>query len=228
MAKTQTDKTAPKPTGPYVMEYLCGFCAVRAQDVQHTHCPGAIVNNGRIAICPCGCKPNPMCVVCKRTDDVDPNTWRCIDLDGCEARMEAKRANDPVMIQIREIVANAHAQVAETRAGRVRWSSADGGEPKAKKTPKPVPALPGKGRCECGCGGPTGSRFVVGHDMRLKSSLKKAWLDGDVEAGAELAARGGAWAKLAPGATEPSEPAQFVADRVADRLRTLDAATVGA
>lgn len=44
------------------------------------------------------------------------------------------------------------------------------------------------GLCECGCGQTTrpGRRFMAGHDMRLKSALKKAAIDGDSAALTEL------------------------------------------
>ncbi|MHA1225184.1 MAG: hypothetical protein ACTSPV_00410 [Candidatus Hodarchaeales archaeon] len=46
--------------------------------------------------------------------------------------------------------------------------------------------------CECGCKGITrrGSRFLPGHDAKLKSALFKAMKKGDLEAKKELKARG--------------------------------------
>lgn len=44
--------------------------------------------------------------------------------------------------------------------------------------------------CECGCGGLTYSRFVVGHDSRLKSALLARHDAGDASARAELVSRG--------------------------------------
>jgi len=45
--------------------------------------------------------------------------------------------------------------------------------------------------CGCGCGAMTkGGEWAIGHDMRKKSSLLKAFDAGDVSAGAELVERG--------------------------------------
>ena len=45
--------------------------------------------------------------------------------------------------------------------------------------------------CGCGCGAMTrGGTFVIGHDMRKKSSLLKAFDAGDEAAGRELVERG--------------------------------------
>lgn len=66
-----------------------------------------------------------------------------------------------------------------------RRKTGEGNGHKATISPDPKP-------CECGCGETTrgGSRFRPGHDMRLKSVLRKAAKDGDAKACRELKSRG--------------------------------------
>lgn len=50
----------------------------------------------------------------------------------------------------------------------------------------------GNGKCEH-CGDPTGGKFAVGHDAKLKGELLSGYRDGDAEAGVEMVLRG--WRK---------------------------------
>lgn len=75
----------------------------------------------------------------------------------------------------------------ETQAG-----NGNNGE---KKTERPSVLKVESRPCECGCGAMTrrGSRFLPGHDAKLKSRLRKAAAEGDAQARKELIARG--WEK---------------------------------
>ena len=61
-------------------------------------------------------------------------------------------------------------------------------DPVEEKKPKGRKAKPAR---ECGCGAMTrGGEWAIGHDMRAKSRLLKAFDAGDEAAGAELVERG--------------------------------------
>lgn len=68
--------------------------------------------------------------------------------------------------------------------------------------------------CECQCGGQTkGGKFIPGHDMKLKGTLKRAWAAGDQSAYEELSRRG--WA---PGQAPPRRtPEEVAADKEAKK-----------
>lgn len=141
---------------------LCGFC----NDGHHDRCPHAIENNvtkenpprRRIWLCPCeepDCGGTILsCVNCKKVhDDVDPATRLCMDQDACAARIEARRANNPLYQQVHEIQEKHRMAKEQT------------------KTEK-APAKPKVGTCKCGCEGETkGGNFLPGHDARLVSRL---------------------------------------------------------
>lgn len=211
---TTAAATAPVETGPVTGSSPCNHCTTHSTDGIHTHCPGAIENGarGRLWVCPCGCKPLA-CIKCHSTEGVSPETWKCTDADACEAAVARRIASNPTLQVIREITARARERVAQEKG--------------IARTAEPASAVfrPGAGKCECGCGASTGSRFAMGHDARLRSQLAKAYrgvpehsLPGDRNAGLELAARGGIWAKQAPDVEAPADPDAFVAARVAERL----------
>jgi hypothetical protein len=205
---TETTTLERVPVGPpeAVGAHKCGHCSYGGPELRHRHCPGAIDSGKSLWICPCGCKPLT-CIACKSTEAVSPNTWRCADRDECDAAVAANVAKDPVIRAIREVTERAHAREAAERAAR----------PVHPKAEIPRPAA---GKCECGCGSATKSRFAMGHDARLRGVLQRAFAAGDVEAGRELAARGGIWASKAPGVAVPDAPEAFVAARVAARLES--------
>jgi len=176
----------------------CGFCRTDT----HELCPGAIEagSKGELWVCPCGCV-EARCTRCRSREQIDAEAWRCVDPAECAEAAARRSASDPNMKVIREIMARS-----------------------AERRPEPRPAAPGAfrpggGKCECGCGAPTGKRFAMGHDARLRSVLAREFAAGDADAGTELAARGGVWAERAPGVTLPADPDAFVATRVAARLR---------
>lgn len=73
-------------------------------------------------------------------------------------------------------------------AGRSKGKKAPGAKAKRKRAAKPAQE---PRKCGCGCGGMTrGGEFLPGHDMRLKSRLKKAAAEGNEKAKAELRQRG--------------------------------------
>ena len=80
------------------------------------------------------------------------------------------------------------------------------GRKKARKRP---PAGK-KGQCEH-CGAPTGGRFAVGHDAKLKSELAAAANGGDASAWAELLIR--EWTHVVK--TWPDRQVQTVGEKVA-------------
>lgn len=194
-----------QPVGPAeaIGRYPCGFC----RDVyseRHKHCPGATDSGKSLSICPCGCQPL-RCIRCHSTEDVDPNRWRCRSQEDCDITQAKRLASNPVIIMIREIEAKSEKRVAAEREARPVRSTPD--------VPRPA-----GGRCECGCGAATKSRFAMGHDARLRGQLQRAYAAGDMDAGLELMARGGIWATKAPGSATPPDPDGFVAERVAARL----------
>lgn len=146
----------------------CGFC----KDGRHERCCRAIDNGvtkttpvrARVWLCPCeetGCGGKILsCVRCKKVhDDVNPDNRVCIDLDACTARMETRRANNPLYQQVREI------QEKHIMA-------------KAENTKTREPAKPKEGTCQCSCEGKTkGGTFLPGHDARMVSRLVGEVLD---------------------------------------------------
>lgn len=66
--------------------------------------------------------------------------------------------------------------------------------PEGRKKPTKRPKADHRGglprnKCECGCGGLTGGRFVPGHDAKLKSELIRKARGGDPRAWAEIVLR---------------------------------------
>jgi len=63
---------------------------------------------------------------------------------------------------------------------------------KAAKAAKATTVRPEPKPCECGCGklAKSGSKFLPGHDAKLRSRLRKAAECGDAKAKAALSARG--------------------------------------
>ena len=182
----------------------CGHCQTR----HHHNCPGAIASGKQLWVCPCGCV-QLRCTECRATDGVDPETWRCRDRAGCDEAVQARLAKDPTIQLIRSLREQAAERVAREVATR-RTRTPDGA----------VAIAPGRGQCECGCGAATKSRFAPGHDARLRGVLQRAYAAGDEEAGLELAARGGVWARHTTGKLDPpADPGAYVAARVAARLQ---------
>lgn len=91
----------------------CGFCATRnhencAVGVKHDG-PHSKYPKGVVWVCGCeheDCGPNRRkCAYChnRTTEQINPETWECFDVEGCRAGVEAKREADPLHRQLREI-----------------------------------------------------------------------------------------------------------------------------
>lgn len=145
----------------------CGYCNVG----QHKRCCIGTVKHdsskypgGVVWVCEC---PDVTCTTRRKTEpakcsecgnrdaaEVDPKTWRCVDVGACQAFTTARRDNDPLLAIIRE--AREMAKVTET----------------AKKATAKKAAAPKTGTCQCGCNGTTkGGLFLPGHDARFVSTL---------------------------------------------------------
>lgn len=95
---------------------LCGFCG----NGQHEKCSIGVKHRGRHEKFPLGvvwaCRCNSggclegrrKCADCnnKVTDEVNPETWTCIDSEACRGTVDTKRENDPFLVQLREIKEN--------------------------------------------------------------------------------------------------------------------------
>jgi hypothetical protein len=165
-----------------VMKGPCGFCGTG----NHERCCIGIKHIGRHEKFPngvvwaCGCEADSCqpgrrkCAYCNNTntDEVNPETWECIDVEGCHALVEERRANDPLLVQLREIQEITMAKIESDKA-----------EKKAAAKPK-------TGTCVCGCAGETkGGKFLPGHDARFVSALVGQVSDAKFTAKAEQAAR---------------------------------------
>ncbi len=140
----------------------CGFCSTGnhercsvgvKHDGQHNKYP-----NGVVWVCTCKvCGPNRRkCAHCnnRTTEEVSPETWECFDVEGCHALVEAKRENDPLSRQLREIQE-------KTQMAKIENDKAKARKQAAKKEPV---------ECACGCGDNTkGGKFLPGHDARFVS-----------------------------------------------------------
>lgn len=149
----------------------CGFCSTE----HHVNCCIAVegqVNeqfpDGRVWLCQCeekACadRARIKCFDCgNRVEaEIDPDTWRCIDIEACQAEIQAKREANPLYAQLREI--EEKVTMAETKT----------------KTAKKAAAAPKVGKCLC-CGSATkGGDFLPGHDARFVSQRVAAVLDGN-------------------------------------------------
>lgn len=160
---------------------ICGFCASR----NHAKCAIGVKHQGRhdkypngiVWACPCeqgGCESGRRkCAVCNNTntEEVDPQTWECFDVEACKALVETRRENSPFLTQLREIKENVMAKVENDKATA-----------KANATPK-------EGTCVC-CGGKTkGGSFLPGHDARFVSGLVGTVTEANFTKAAETSAR---------------------------------------
>lgn len=164
---------------------LCGFC----NDKNHKACSVGVRANGRrdahpdglIWACRCeneACGPGRRkCTYCnnRNTEEVDPGTWECFDIEACRASVQTKRESDPLYHQMNEIKEKADmAKIEENK----------------EKAAKRAEAKPKTGTCVCGCEGTTkGGKFLPGHDARFVSTLVKSTADAKFTAKSEQAAR---------------------------------------
>jgi len=153
-------------------KHKCGFCT---WGQRHDLCPSGTLNGSGLEViqCPCGCERSQQykCLDCGTRDqgEIDQSTWRCIDKDGCNARIEHRLATNPVIVQIREVRAAA-AQGKEQLRAQERARRIEAGEDvpavRVKRDPRPA-----SGQC-LHCGEPTkGGKFLPGHDAAYLSIL---------------------------------------------------------
>jgi hypothetical protein len=69
---------------------------------------------------------------------------------------------------------------------------------KASKANKNNQAVKVLNPCTCGCGGKTGSRFVPGHDAKLKSELQTAFREGTISAAQKALVKELGWERFMP------------------------------
>ena len=194
--------TAPYPTAPprgippeLQRVWRCQFCAGGL----HGSCPGAVRNARparKLVKCYC-CEREPYCIDCKSADDVNTETWSCLDQAACALRVRARLEMNPLHRQLQECRTESAEKARRIRlqAEAIRAGlSLDPDEiddefdrPLEKKPRTPRPSV---GACEC-CGEPTkGGKFLPGHDAKMKSRLRAAAKQGDLGAQAELEQRG--------------------------------------
>ncbi len=140
----------------------CGFCNGFGKHPEHDGCAIGTKHQGKhekykegvVWVCGCPCnKGRRKCANCgnRNTDEVDPATWECFDIEACKATVENRRANDPFLVQLREI----QEKVAMAKTEQAK-------ETKAAKTPK-------VGKCLV-TGEPTkGGLFKPGMDAKYVS-----------------------------------------------------------
>lgn len=163
----------------------CGFC----NDKNHARCAVGVKHAGRhdkypqgvVWTCTCeegGCTTGRRkCAYCnnRNTEEVDPGTWECFDIEACRATVQAKRESDPLYHQLNEI---------QRRAEMAKIENA------AEKTAKRAESKPKTGTCVCGCAGTTkGGKFLPGHDARFVSVLVSGVADAKFTKKADDAAR---------------------------------------
>jgi hypothetical protein len=166
------------------MKGPCGFC----QAGHHDRCCVGIKHQGKHlkytngVVWVCGCEEDSCpfgrrkCAHCgnKNTDEVDPATWECFDVETCHALVEERRDSDPMLRQLREIKEIKMAKIENEKAEKAATRTA------AAKT----------GTCVCGCEGETkGGKFLPGHDARFVSTLVGTVADAKFTAKAEQSAR---------------------------------------
>lgn len=138
----------------------CGWCL----DGKHSSCAVTIWHdtNSTLFHCACECAVDrTRCTVCGRRDvEVTEYQSRCVDAEGCEMFVAARRAADPRMRMIDEIYsATSPASPAE----------------KGHEKPRKVSPRASGSVCRC-CGDPTkGGAFLPGHDARYVSAQAAAF-----------------------------------------------------
>lgn len=141
----------------------CGFC----ESGYHANCSVGVKNatprekhpNGSVFLCLCEegecTEGRRKCTYCNNrvTDEVDPVTWECFDIETCRSDVEAKREADPLLRQLRE--AKESANMAKIQDTQVKAE-------KVAKTKEPTFCLV--------TGEPTkGGKFKPGMDARYVS-----------------------------------------------------------
>ena len=173
-------KNSPYKKGTHMeivlMRTQCGFCAFGNR---HDLCPSGVYSNHKVHICACDCeRANQIkCLECgnRTQDELNPQTWHCVDLDACRLEIQRQIDNNPTIQQIRELREKSRERVAETRQSQKRATG-----------------RPTSGSC-IHCGEPTkGGKFLPGHDATWVSEQVAhvgAGTKGDTKRYDELMAR---------------------------------------
>lgn len=137
----------------------CGFC----NNDRHESCPGGL-RQGRtgVWVCPCSdCKPAPRCLNCKNTrhEELDLNTWSCLNRTECQLAIRSRLEQDPLYQQLKQI--REKTEMAKVTAEK----------------PARTAAAPKVGKCLV-TGKPTkGGLFLPGMDARYVSQTVKAVME---------------------------------------------------
>lgn len=151
---------------------LCGFCqsghhnrcAIGVKytgDQPHAKYPEGIVWRCNCPICQNEAKGKMKCARCNntKTEEINPETWECLDTEACHSTVQRRLDNNPLIQQLREI---------KERVDMAKATESKAKAEKAAKAPK-EPTF-----CVC-CGEPTkGGKFLPGHDARYVSTLVEA------------------------------------------------------
>lgn len=144
---------------------LCGFC----NDGKHSRCVHTL-RNGNKGPWHCACaEPNCgdkvlVCLDCRSTEDeaeISPDTFTCLDPDGCQARITKKRNSNPEMKKLISSIKESNMAAAE------------------KKTEKKAPAAKKVGYCLVTGKETKGGLFAPGMDARYVSNHVEAVLTKD-------------------------------------------------
>jgi hypothetical protein len=163
------------PTNTRARNYICGFCSTGDCD----RCPGAVAGATKTGVVACQCRKHiteVRCLACGNTHEDEVTTgWRCADPATCQGRIITKALANPLH---HEIAAARRAGGEARRQELMRRTSALVME-EVRRAGIDVPAP--EGRCQCEgtnskCSAepvPTTKRFAPGHDMSLKSALRR-------------------------------------------------------
>lgn len=197
--------------------WKCGFCSGGSCQ----RCIGGIVNQGAVLVCSCKEHATMVrCVQCGNTQSEELVGWSCADPEACSSSLAARSAANPLRKELetvrmmggearrremdRRTQAAIRAAVAESgideQLGLDVAADLDPDRPRKPRKPNGngIPRAT-SGVCVCGCEGKTkGGRFLPGHDMKLKSALKKDIKAGNEEARAKMIEMG--WEKFIPAA----------------------------
>ena len=208
--RTRKALVAKKARKPRV--WTCAFC----KNGVCGSCPGMLRVQDECWLCVCGADHRPVyCHECKNenVDEVNVETWRCIDANVCHGRVQARRENNELWQMLQRCKS---AGALERKRKRLMAELAAAGidphtdaqieqlvedleqaEAQRKRSRPKKPSRPKGGTCECPCGGPTkGGRFIPGHDAKLASVLKNRVKGGDRAAFEEMVRRN--WTRKLP------------------------------
>lgn len=172
----------------------CGFCETGHHDkcvvgVRNAK-PKARYPDDSIYPCECeegGCQPGRVkCTDCHNVvqEEVDPDTWKCLDREACATSLETRRAANPLLASLRK---------AKESAKMAKIENAE--KTKAAKTPK-------VGKCLVTGKETKGGLFLPGMDARYASERVKDVMEG-------RATKAVALKKMKDDGTSPALQAKF-------------------